>query len=113
MQTVQKTEFRQVPFLDRLGHARCCATTGLDGPDRVQSGGTAGAVPVVLDEFCGSEGFFRRILRHFSRSFLCPGVERQFSVGEPSMMKSSSSRARGVALTPGVGLPGVRLPVVH
>ena len=30
------------------------------------------------------------------------------------MMKSpSSSRARGVALTPGDGLPGVRPPVVH
>ena len=56
------------------------------------------------------------LLAGFSRIFRappgCPGVE--VAAGEPSMMKSSSSsRARGVALTPGVGLPGVRPPVVH
>ena len=80
----------------------------------VQSGGTAGAVPVVLDAFGGSEGVFGAFCAIFSRSSGCPRVEPVFAVGEPSMMKSSSSsRARGVALTPGVRLPGVRPPDVH
>ena len=51
----------------------------------------------------GSEEVFWRILRHFSRSSGHPELSASFRSWEPSMMKSSSSsRAGGVALTPGV-----------
>ena len=54
---------------------------------------------------CGSgEGLFRRILRHFSRSSGCPGVERQFS------RNCECSRAPGVPESPGVSLPGDSTP---
>ena len=47
----------------------------------------------------------RRILRHFSCSSGCPGVERQFF--EPSSAHTcESSRAPGVPESPGVLLPG-------
>ena len=50
----------------------------------------------------GSEGIFGAFCAIFALLRLS-GVERQSSVGEPSMTKSSSSsRAGGVALTPGV-----------
>ena len=51
--------------------------------------------------FDGGEGFFRRILRHFSRSSGCPGVERQF-FELSSAHNCECSRAPGVPESPGV-----------
>ena len=49
----------------------------------------------------GGEGFFRRILRHFSRSSGCPGVERQF-FELSSTHNCECSRAPGVPESLGV-----------
>ena len=57
----------------------------------------------------GSEGLFRRILRHFSRSSGCPGVERQF-FELSSAHNCECSRAPRVPESPGVLLPGDSAP---
>ena len=113
VQTVQKSVvILQVQFLDRLGHARRCATTGW----MVQTVQKTGEVPqvqycdkVVDVPACSSSTRFgcrcdlavtavKAFLAHFAPFFALlrlSGVERQVSVGEPSMTKSSSSSRAG------------------
>ena len=59
---------------------------------------------------CSQFGYFRRILRHFSRSSGCPGVERQFfELSRAHNCECSRAGGAGVAgsLLPGDSAPGL------
>ena len=107
----------QCKLCKRRRFARCRSWFGWDLPvvvqrqawmvQTVQSGGAADAVLAVLDAFGGSEGVFGALCAIFRAPLAVPELSASFRSWEPSMMKSSSSsRAWGVALTPGVGLQG-------
>ena len=133
VQTVQKTEIPQGAVLG-LGHAHRCATTGSDGPDssvwRCRRCSSCKVVDVpavsqVVPEFPAkpggasdsvhrSDGVFGAFCAIFRAPPGSPGVERQFSqLGALDDEEFFVIEGWGVALTPGVVLPGVRPPVVH
>ena len=86
--------FHSEQFLDKVLPARCCACQGY-GPDSA-----ARELHVqFLDKVDMSVVVHRQV----------PGSAGSFS----ALHRCESSRAPGVALTPGVELPGVRPPVVH
>ena len=58
------------------------------------------------------KGFFG-LFGHFSRSRVVPELSASRSWGALDDEEFFVIEGSGVALTPGVGLPGVRPPVVH
>ena len=131
VQTVQKTEIRQVQFLD--WDTPVVVQRHVQMVQTVQSGGAAGAVParlwtslrsrrssrssrrsrevpqiqfIVRAGFDGSEGVFGAFLRHFSRSSGCPELSASFlQLGALDDEEFFVIEGWGVALTPGVCTP--------
>ena len=109
----RRRRIRQVQFLDRFGHARCCATTGPDGPDssvwkcrRCSSCGWTRLVAV--------KGFSAHFASFFALSPVVPELRASFcSWGALDDEEFFVIEGSGVALTPGVVLPGVKPLVVH
>ena len=117
-QTVQKTVVPQLHSSDKVVDVPAVAVhrQGVDVPVIIQrrslqqlrclrfrsSPESVGILLYIRDGYYGSdEGLLRRILRHFSRSSGCPGVERQFFEFS-SAHNCECSMDPGVPESPGV-----------